>query len=94
MKEYFITVERLAIIYETSYEKTPVVVLNDTIFFIKSCIKELNKEFSNSHINRLIKSGAISVNGKKVYEDDITIITNGDHFLLRVGKFKIYKLKQ
>lgn len=55
-------------------------------------MKNIGFAASNSEANRLIKSGAVKINGEKVEDTSLEINTNFESFILQAGKRRICKL--
>lgn len=56
-------------------------------------IKEVGFAPSNSEANRLIKSGAVKINGEKVEDMSYTVLPGFEEFILQAGKRRIAKIK-
>ncbi len=70
----------------------PEYTINTGELKLVTLMKEANMAGSSSDAIRLIKAGAVSIDGEKI-TDEKYIITTGKEFILKVGKRKFVKVK-
>jgi len=72
----------------------PEISVNENIFALTALLKTTKLVDSSSEIKRLIKQGAVSVDGKKILNAASKIEITGSGVVVRIGKRKFAKVKK
>ncbi len=66
-------------------------IINDDSLSIAQLLKQINLTQSTSESMRMVKQGAVKINGEKV-EDPALVLASGQSYVIQVGKRRIAKL--
>ncbi|WP_058533256.1 tyrosine--tRNA ligase [Legionella saoudiensis] len=66
-------------------------IINDDSLSIAQLLKQMNLTQSTSESMRMVKQGAVKINGEKV-EDPALVLASGQSYVIQVGKRRIAKL--